>query len=304
MIAKSKQDDNEAAILTKCVSQLDNFKTQHSIQMRALSRFIGAIPLLVANCYKNNQELRDETLYNRNDINAINLQTLRNLLENNISPYKIAMRGSGATIKMNGSKLTSAIDQIGKTKNDISKEFEISRQTLANYQTGQSFPSEETFQRIINFFNELTNTITKEDLIDPINLFDATNIPEQDDSLTTIDESKLKGFRGEVNEKLNELQFNSQWFQKLPWDGVSIDKEIRTKKILFFTGLGEKEQIEPLLARINATENVIKLFNNKGIWIIQDEKVIPDIKDTLLDKPSNIKILSFHDLPAIKKEKN
>lgn len=306
LIAKSNQEENEAAILTKCVSQLDNFKTQHSTQMRSLSRFVGAIPLLVANCYKNNQLLRDETLYIRHQINAINLHTLKNLLENNISPYKIAVRGSSVSIKMNGTKLSHAIEQLEskKTKNEISRELEISRQTLANYQSGQSLPSEETFQRIISFFNDLTGKITKEDLVDPINLFEQKNVSVSEKSLETIEEFNLKGFRSEVNEKLKELQFNSQWFQKLPWDGVSIDKEIRTKKLLFFTGLGEKEQIEPLLARINATENVIKLFNNKSIWIIQDEKIIPDLQDSLLNKSSDIKILSFHDLPAIKKEKN
>ena len=305
LIAKSNQDENEAALLTKCVSQLDNFKTQHSAQIQALSKFIGAIPLLIADCYKNNQFLRDETLYLRHNINAINLKTLQNLLEHNISPYKIAMRGSSVSIKLNGSKLTRAIDQIehNKTKNEISKDLEISRQTLANYQTGQSLPSEETFQRIINFFNDMTSKVTKDDLIDPINLFKNKSLNENEKSNDTINEANLTGFRGEVNEKLKELQFNSKWFQSLPWDGVSIDQEIRSKKLLFFTGLGEKEQLDPLLARINATENVVRLFNNKSIWIIQNEKIIPDLQDLLLHGPSDIKILSFHNLPDIKKEK-
>ena len=142
LIAKSHEDANEAAILTKCLSQLDNFKTQHSNQMIALSKFIGAIPLLVANCYKNNQYLRDETLYIRHEINAINLQTLKSLLENNISPYKIAMRGASVSVKLNGQKLRHAFKTIQqdslRTKSEISKELEISRQTLSNYQSGQS----------------------------------------------------------------------------------------------------------------------------------------------------------------------
>ena len=274
--------------------------------MRTLSKFIGAIPLLIATCYKNNQYLRDETLYLRHEINAINLNTLKNLLENHIAPYKIAMRGSSVSIKLSGTKLTHAIDQINhkKTKNEISKELQISRQTLSHYQTDQSLPSEETFQRILNFFNELTGSFKKENLIEPINLFESKNLSESKESIEQVDDLNLKGFRSEVHEKLKELQFKSQWFQALPWDGVSIDKEIPTKRLLFFTGLGEKEQIDQLLTRINATENVDKLFNNKSIWIIQDEKVIPDLQDSLQNKLSNIKILSLHDLAEIKKEKN
>lgn len=299
---------NEAAILTKCVLQLDNFKSHHSNQMIALSKFIGAIPLLIANCYKNNQYLKDETLYNRHDINAINLYTLKNLLENHVSPYKIAMPGSSISIKLNGTKLKHAFDSIQttntKTKNEISKELEISRQTLSNYQSGQSLPSEETFQRIINFFNEMTRSVQKEDLIEPINPFDPKNIPENELSTDPAIPPSLKGFRSEVNEKLAELKFDSKWFQNLPWDGVSIDKEIKTKKLLFFTGLGEKEQLETLISRISSTENVVKIFNNKSIWIIQDEKKIPELQDSILNKSSNIKILSFHELPELKKGKN
>lgn len=276
--------------------------------MLALSKFFGAIPLLVANCYKNNQYLKNETLYNRHYINAINLQTLKNLLENNISPYKIAMRGSSISIKMNGIKLKKALDSVQgintKTKSEISKKLDISRQSLSNYESGQSLPTEDTFKRILNFFNEITKEITKDDLIEPINLLDPKNIADNEISQEKIDELNLKGFRSEVNDKLKELQFDSQWFQKLPWDGVSIDKAIKSKKLLFFTGLGEREQIEPLLSRINSTETVIKLFNNKSIWIIQDEKIIPDLQNSLKDRSSHIKILSFHDLPELKKEKN
>lgn len=304
LIAKSNQEVEDTTILTKCVSQLDNFKTQHSSQMIALSKFFGGIPLLIANCYRNNQYLRDETLYMRHDIHAINLYTLKNLLKNNISPYKIAMRGSSVSIKISGTKLKHSFESIqnSKTKNDISRELEISRQTLSNYQTGQSLPSEETFQRILNFFNEITKDVTKEDLIDPINILDTNNIIENDVPSIKNQEIDLKGFKGEVNQKLKELNFSNQWFSQLPWNGVSIDNEIRSRKLLFFTGLGESEQFENLLNRINSTQKVVKLFNNKSIWIIQDEKVIPEIEQSLLNKSSNVKILSFHELPDLKKQ--
>ena len=304
LIAKSNQDSSEAAILTKCLSQLDTFKTYHSNQMLTLSKFVGAIPLLIANCYKNKQYLRDETLYIRHDINAINLKTLKNLLENNISPYKIAMRGSSVSVKLDGTKLKHALDVIEnkKTKNEISRELEISRQTLSNYQSGHSLPSEETFQRILNFFNEMTKNFSKDKLIEPINLLDPEKITDKEVVQEKIDELNLKGFTSEVNEKLKELNFTNQWFNQLPWNGVSIDKEIRTKKLLFFTGLGENEQVDNIIKRIDSTEKVVKLFNNRTIWIIQDEKLIPELQDSLLNKSSHAKILSFHELPDLKKE--
>ncbi len=272
--------------------------------MIALSKFIGGIPLLIANCYKNNQYLRDETLYIRHDIHAINLYTLKNLLKNNISPYKIAMRGSSVSIKINGAKLKNSFESIqnSKTKNEISRELEISRQALSNYQTGQSLPSEDTFQRILSFFNEMTKDVTKDDLIDPINIFDTKIISEKEVSSITEQEIDLKGFKGEVNQKLKELNFSNQWFSQLPWNGVSIDNEIKSRKLLFFTGLGESEQFENLLNRINSTQKVVKLFNNRSIWIIQDEKIIPEIEKNLQNKTSDIKVLSFHELPDLKKQ--
>lgn len=305
LIAKSN-DSNEAAILTKCVSQLDNFKTQHSNQMITLSKFIGGIPLLIANCYKNNQFLKDETLYLRHDINAINLQTLKNLLEHNISPYKLAMRGASVSVNLNQSKFKKTLETVQnlKTKNEISKELDISRQALSNYESGRSLPSEETFERLIAFFNTITNELTKNDFVEPVNIFDSKNVSQKNPQSENYDDVNLKGFQSEVNEQLKELNFTSQWFNHLPWNGVSINNEASKKKLFIFTGVGEKEQMKNLLDRIDSTQKVVRLFKNNSWWIIQDEKLIPELQETISNTYKGLKIYSFHDLKTIKKDAN
>ena len=216
------------------------------------------------------------------------------------------MRGSSVSIKLNVSKLKRTLNSIQnlKTKNEISKELEISRQALSNYQTGKSLPSEETFERLISFFNSIKSNILKEDLVDPVKLLEQKQDLSKENSTENLDQINLKGFRNEVNEKLKELNFTSQWFNHLPWNGVSINEKSSGKRILFFTGVGEKEQVENLLERISSTQKVVKLFNNSSIWIIQDEKIIPDLQDSITTTKSNLQILSFHELTNLKKKQN
>jgi predicted transcriptional regulator len=229
---------------------------------------------------------------------------LKNLLEHDIAPYKVAMRGStGVNIKVD--KFKELIDSIqNKTKNEISKELEISRQTLSNYQSGQSLPSEETFEKLISLFTDLMNNFSKSDIIEPVNPIGYSNIKKSNTSEKKIEEEiNLKGFRGEVNEKLLELEFQNQWFKQLPWDGLSISSKSDLEKLIFFTGVGEKEHLENLLNRMYSTQNVIKLFGNKSIWIIQNEKLIPDLQKSVIDKTTDFSILSYHDLPKLKRDR-
>ena len=165
-------------------------------------------------------------------------------------------------------------------------------------------PSEETFERLINFFNTISTTISKNDLVNPVNLLEGKSDRIKENSTETLEELNLKGFRNEVNEKLKELNFTSQWFNHLPWNGVSINNKSFAKKVLFFTGLGEKEQVENLLERISSTQKVVKLFNNSSVWIIQDEKIIPDLQDSITTTNTNLQIFSLHDLTKLKKGQN
>ncbi|MHA2364493.1 MAG: helix-turn-helix domain-containing protein [Candidatus Hodarchaeales archaeon] len=295
-------------VLTKVLRSLDNFKMCQSKEMHLLANLIGATPLLIAQYYKKRKILQNEIVYNRHDIKAINLNTLRKLLLHHISPHKVAVRGNKYSIRVNIEKLANFLHQSGKTQIQLSQEIEISRQSLLNYQKGKSLPSEENFQRIVDFLDKTLQISSTNDLIKPYPMFKTGR--QQDINFDEISlQEKVqcpKGLKAEVDEHLEELEFRRYWFQKLPWDGFSHEESVRKNKnrLILFTGVGSHPRGIKLSKRIHTTKLVMNLLNQKGIWIIQDNETKDDLFSQVPNLDSGaLRILSIDEFQQIKNKK-
>lgn len=319
IVAKSKDidsgDDFNSPILTKVLKNLDNFKLQHSKEMELFSKLIGATPLLIAQFYQNHHTLQDNLLYNRHKINAITLKTLRNLLQNNVSPHKIAVRGSKYNnIRINTKKLVEYFRQTGISQNKISDEVSVSRQSLLNYQKGITLPSEQNFQNLVNFIDKILKISSSNSLKKPFSLLEPFDKNDYDLSTNYLFQKKLNRLsqlQQEVEEHLIELDFQHFWFRSLPWDGISQSQEEITERsdgyrFALFTGV-ESQSLSNnafLSKRIKATKLIMNFLNQKGIWVIQDKETKDSLKNKTpeLDQ-GNLRILDVNEFQKIKNKK-
>lgn len=286
-------------ILTKVLKNLDNFKIQHSKEMELLSKLLGAAPLLIAQYYKNRYQMQDELVYNRHNINAINLQTLKKLLNDQISPHKIAVRGSRYSIRINNLKLTEYLKKTGKAQTQISNELAVSRQSLLNYQKGNMLPSEQIFQKIVEFIDNIFHVSSKLDLLDPYPLMKPKSPIEPGFENRS---PKLSSLQIEVEDFLNELNYQQFWFKSLPWDGISQERKSQNQLSLFSGVDSHSRPSAQLNKRINETKLILSFLNQKGIWIMDNEEAKQKVAN-FNSENRNLRIMHIDELTKIKNKK-
>ena len=89
--------------MIKISLDLDFFKKRHSSNLKLLSHLISANPLIIA-YYGNQQILQNDTIYNRHDIPAISIKSLKNILTGKIPIVKFTHRG-GVFVRISPSSL-------------------------------------------------------------------------------------------------------------------------------------------------------------------------------------------------------
>lgn len=294
-------------LLTKVISQLASVRVQHTAEMKLLARLLQATPLLIAQYYKSNQTvLHPDTVYNRHSINAINVKTLENLLRRGISPHKIASRGTKTAVRIDHERLTTLLKQTGRTQNQISQELDISRQSLISYQSGNSKPSEETFNKIVELLERwLGISSASDELKNPQPLLQHY-LTDQNDQEFMLEQRNLHGLHLEVDNVLERLELQRYWFHHLPWDGVSqvIKNRRGERDITLFTGVGDQSRQRDLSKRIVATKEILEFLNKQGLWVTEDESVKGEITDRLRHvspmSPDPLWIMTIDDLENLK----
>ena len=134
-------DEGHRCIAIKASLTIENVKPQVSQELRRISPFLQCSPLIVAERTRK-RPLQDGVIHTRANLPAINLETLRRILLENVWPVLRAHKG-GIHVLVNGCRLKEARETRELSRGDVAEDVGISRRSVYEYERETMNPTIE-----------------------------------------------------------------------------------------------------------------------------------------------------------------
>lgn len=236
-------------LFIKILQNIDTLTGEQAEDLKRLSKFFQATPLIVGIRSKNS-ELEEGVIYERFGIYSLNPRTLYDVLVENELPAIFAERG-GFYVNVDGSLLKELREKRGYSLGELARMIGVSRKSLQNYEMGEQAMSLDVALRLEEIFDE---PIAK-----PINILSA----KVDAKLNVKPENPLER---EIFERLRALGMGVIKIKKAPFNAVSKEDEL---KIL--TGIDSKKTATTV-KRAQMVNEVSKIIQSDGVFIIEKTK--------------------------------
>jgi putative transcriptional regulator len=262
-----KKDDLVFSV--KIFPNIDNLNPDLINDIKSLSLILRSKPLLIGirNRY---QKLEDNTIYVRDGLPFITINTFENILSNNIFPYILARRGGGVVF-LDGTLMKKTREQQVITRKELSEKLGVTKRTVSSYENESMRPSEEMAGKILDILED--NEIFKK-----INVF-KWNIKYDLNDIEVFEGNELSEFESHVQTIIKDIGLSSYWYKKgsMPF------------KVSLFSSLDniEKDGFYPLFSAISEEQkkvnemniNCLKMFNDlfhkTALYIINNNIRIP-----------------------------
>lgn len=284
----AKKDDLVFSV--KVFTNIDNLNSKIIRDIKSLSLILKSKPILIG--IKNRyQKLEDNTIYIREDLPFITLNTFKNLI-NNKYPHILARRGRGVVF-LDGSLMKIMREEHSITRKELSEQLGVTKRTICAYENESMRPSEKIAGKILEIL-ENNNVIKR---IDVFKWPFKDNIDDKD----VFKEKELSSFEEHVQNIIIDIGISSYWYDKGP---------IPFKLSLYSTSdnLGV-EGFYPLFSGISEDQDMFdemsfkclkmftKLFHKKSLFIVNNNIQIPKICQT-----DNIPIIKIKNLEKVEDE--
>ena len=139
-----KKDDLVFSV--KIFPNIDNLNPNVLRDIKSLSTILKSKPLLIGirNRY---QKLEDNTIYIREDLPFITLNTFENILENKY-PHILARRGGGVVF-LDGNLMKTLREDHTITRKELSEKLGVTKRTLCAYENESMRPSEKIAKKLL-----------------------------------------------------------------------------------------------------------------------------------------------------------
>lgn len=263
-----------SVFLVKVFPNIDNLNETIIKAIKKLSLILKSKPILVGikNRYQN---LEDNTIYIREGLPFITLNTLERILKSNIYPYILARRGGGV-IFLNGDLMKNLREKKNISRKEISEEIGVTKRTICSYENESMRPSQIIADKILKI-------LENKSIFRKINLFNwhikfQIN-KEKDDEIRELTE-----FESELQDIFNNIGISTIWYKK-----GQVPFEISLSSKNYILGLEEEENFYPLFSGVSENENnkitklninnlmkFANLFHKNALFIVNNDFKIPD----------------------------
>jgi predicted transcriptional regulator len=262
-----KRDDLVFSV--KILPNIDNLNQDLVRDIKSLSAILKSKPLLIG--IKNRyQKLEDNTIYVRNGLPFITLNTLEKILSNNIYPYILAKRGGGVVF-LDGVLMKELREQHSITRKELSEKLGITKRTVCSYENESMRPSEEMAKKILNILED-------SEIFKKINIF-KWNIKYDMGNNEYFEENGLNEFESNVQTIVNDIGLSSYWYKKgsMPFK-LSLFSSINNVGsdgfYPLFSALSD-EQSKVNEVNFNCLKMFNDLFHKTALYIIDNNVKIP-----------------------------
>ena len=138
-------------LLLKVLINIDGFTGKQAEEIKKLAHYFIASPLIVG--VKSKKEyLEEDVVYERHGIPVIAVETLRNIIMENIYPEIFADRG-GYFVQIDGNILSEIREKQNLSLKDLADMAHVSRETIYKYEHGLVRACPETVMMLENILN-------------------------------------------------------------------------------------------------------------------------------------------------------
>ncbi|NHJ39719.1 MAG: helix-turn-helix domain-containing protein, partial [Asgard group archaeon] len=151
-------------VLIKLLLNIDSFREEQAFELNKLASMLNGFPLIVGQKIRKNVDIEDGVVYKRYEIPTVSVETLRDLMLNNLPPMVFAHRG-GYKVRFDGDLLKKKRLEQELSLSDLEHitDIHISKTTIYEYEKGTVFADPGIAIKLEEFF--------KEQFIFAINLF-------------------------------------------------------------------------------------------------------------------------------------
>ncbi|MFX0188201.1 MAG: helix-turn-helix domain-containing protein [Candidatus Hodarchaeota archaeon] len=289
-----KKDDS--VFLIKIFPNIDNLNANIVKAIKKLSLLLNSKPILIGmkNRYQN---LDDNTIYIREGLPFITLNTLENILRRNIYPYILARRGGGV-IFLDGNLMKTIREQKNVSRKEISNEIGVTKRTVCSYENESMRPSLKIGEKILKI-------LENKSIFRKINLF-KWQIKLQSDEEKSDETRELSEFESGLQDIFEHIGISTIWYKKgqVPFE-LSLFSKTYTLGIdqgdnfyPLFSGVSQEDENDKITKiNINNLTKFANLFHKNALFIVSDDFKIPDFF-----KKSHIPIIKLKSLESLDNE--
>ncbi|KKM85129.1 hypothetical protein LCGC14_1292180 [marine sediment metagenome] len=281
---------DELVFSVKIFNNIDNLNPGVIRDIKSLSLILKSKPILIGirNRY---QKLEDNTIYIREDLPFITLNTFENLI-NKKYPYILARRGRGV-IFLDGSLMKTVREEHSITRKQLSEQLGVTKRTISAYENESMRPSEMIAEKILEILEN--NEIFKR-----IDVF-RWPVKENIDDKEVLEEKELNGFEAHVQDIIRDIGISSYWYKKGPipfkLSIYSTSDSLKLKSFYpLFSGISEGQNKFDEMS-FKCLKVFTNLFHKTSLFIINNNIQIPEIF-----KNDNIPIVKIKKLEKIDDE--
>ncbi|MHC1604402.1 MAG: transcriptional regulator [Candidatus Methanofastidiosia archaeon] len=241
--------------LIKVIANIDSLQNEYIHDLKSLCYYFKAHPLIIGIKTKN-EVLHPGVVYSREDIPAVSIETLEQMVIENSPPLIYADRG-GLYVRIEGDALKKIREDMGFSLSEFASEIGISRSTLYEY---------EHSKRGIELYTAFKiESIVDAPLIKPIDL--VKKIKKQ----TCIYPKTPKSiFEKDVLEHFASIGFTVFPTERTPFDAV-VGEEKEKSKIVILTGISNMD-LRNLRKRITIVHDLSEILEKDAIFILKSQK--------------------------------
>lgn len=225
---------SEQILFLKIIEDANSITKQHIEEMKRVSSYFNASPLIVAD--KAGTNLENNIVYSRFDVYCLNPNTFKNCIENKM-PF-IKRSRAGLVARLFGNKLKDMRQKEGLSLNSLAKKIGVSSRMVVKYEEGNS---EITFNRALKIYDIFGG-----------NVFNKINI------FSNVFQRNPISKKNSVQKKYSELGFEVSEMQKVPFDIIA-----KKQEEIILTEVGDK--INPQsrsLGKLIDADNLV-IYNQK-----------------------------------------
>ncbi len=281
---------DELVFSVKIFNNIDNLNRGVIRDIKSLSSILKSKPILIG--IKNRyQKLEDNTIYIREDLPFITLNTFENLI-NKRYPHILARRGRGVVF-LDGSLMKTVREEHSLTRKQLSEQLGVTKRTICAYENESMRPSERIAKKILEI-------LENNDIFKKIDVF-RWPVKENIDDKEVLEEKELSGFEAHVQDIIKDIGISSYWYKKgpIPFKLSIYSKSASLKLKSFyplFSGISEGQNKFNEMS-FKCLKVFTNLFHKTSLFIINNNIQVPEIF-----KNDNIPIVKIKKLEKIDDE--
>jgi putative transcriptional regulator len=283
---------NNLFFSVKVFPNIDNLNPDVVRDLKSLSLLLKSKPILIGIRNRYNR-LEENTIYIREDLPFISLNTLENILNNHRYPHILAKRGGGV-IFLDGDLMKILREKLSISRKDLSEKLGVTKRTICAYETENMRPSEKVA-------NKICEILESKEIFKKINVFE-WNIKFDFNQEELPLEEELNDFETHIQNIINDIGISAYWYKKgpIPFKLSLYSNKPKTKIASefypLFSGLSEEEKkINEL--NLKCLRTFTNIFHKNSLFIINN-----DIKISETLKKRTIPIIKIKDLEKIDDE--